>query len=349
MADYEQRIRKQRDFYSSEETDFLLGVRINPPQPNPYPYEEMLASPEKALETTLSFLKPSLVLDTDFVPCVYPIQFRMIHPIPSLFGCDMRIVSDDVRVVPILDRIEQVWDLEAPSLDRGVLPRVIEHLEYYKNHAPPELPIAPPSEQSPFVIAYQLRGEAIFLDLYDHPEEVKRLLELITDTFIRVERLYKAVLKEPKGHRVSFQYLFVPGLRIAADSDVMLSSEFIEEFEIPYLKRIAAEFGTLAIHYCGNLATTGHQFADVLSRCGFLKLVHTQLGPYLDESNANRLNHRFKLASIWEIDDFPAFLRMNREKLKQSRGAMFFVQVGTKGEAEALIRRWPELRADLLS
>jgi hypothetical protein len=198
------------------------------------------------------------------------------------------------------------------------------------------------------VIAYQLRGDAIFLDLYDHPEEVKRLLKLITETFIRVKQLYKEVLTERNGYRVSFQYLFVPGLRIAADSDVMLSSEFIAEFEMPYLKRIAEEFGSLAIHYCGNFDTTGHQFADVLSRYDFVKLVHTQLEPYLADSNANRRNHTFKLASIWEINDFPDFLRTYGEKLKQSSGAMFFVQVKTKGEAQALIRQWPELRAKLL-
>jgi hypothetical protein len=160
--------------------------------------------------------------------------------------------------------------------------------------------------------------------------------------------LYKEVLNEPKGYRASFQYLFVPGLRIAADSDVMLSSEFIEKFEIPYLKRIAEEFGSLAVHYCGNLATTGHQFADLLSDCDFVALVHTQLGPYLADSNTNRRDHNFKLASIWEIDDFPDFLRRNREKLTQSRGAMFFVQAKTEGEAEALIRQWPELRSELL-
>lgn len=306
MGDYERRIQKQRVFYASEERDLLLGVRINPQTPNRYPYEEILASPKKALDTALSSLEPSLNLDTDFVPCVYPIQFRMIHPIPSLFGCGMRIVSDDVRAVPILDRIEQVRDLEAPSRDRGILPLVIEHLEYYKKNAPPELPITPPGEQSPFVIAYQLRGDAIFLDLYDHPEEVKRLLELITDTFIRVERLYKDVLSEPSEYRVSFQYLFVPGLRIAADSDVMLS---------------------------------GYDF---------VKLIHTQLAPYLADGNTNRGGHNFKLASIWEIEDFPGFLRRNREKLRQSRGTIFFVQVETKEEAQALIRQWPELRAELL-
>jgi hypothetical protein len=348
MDTYDQRIQKHRDFFFKEEKDFLLGVRINPQIPNPYPYEECFNSPKKALDTALSFLQPSLALDTDFVPCLYPIQFRMIHPIPSLFGCPMSIVADDVRVVPIIERIEQVWDMDVPSLDQGVLPKVIEHLEYYQKHAPAELPLAPPSEQSPFVIAYQLRGDDIFLDLFDHPEEVKKLLELITDAFIRVERKYKEVLNEEHGYRVSFQYLFVPGLRIAADSDVMLSSEFIEEFEMPYLKRIAGEFGALAIHYCGNRTTPGHQFADVLSRHDFVKLVHTQLEAYLDDGNTNLHGHTFKIASIWETADLPEFLRAHGDKLKQSNGAIFFVQVKTKGEAEALLRQWPKLRAELL-
>ena len=348
MSSYDQRIEKHRDFILEEERDFLLGVRINPQKPNPYPYEECLASPNKALEAALNFLRPSLALETDFVPCLYPIQFRMIHPIPSLFGCPMSIVADDVRVVPIIEDIEQVWGLSVPPLDRGVLPKVIEHLEYYCKNAPPELPIAPPSEQSPFVIAYQLRGDDIFLDLYDHPEEVRQLLGLITETFIRVERLYKEVLKERNGYRVSFQYMFVPGLRIAADSDVMLSSEFIEEFEMPCLQRIAEQFGPLAVHYCGNRTTPGHQFADILSKYDFVKLIHTQLEAYLDEANVNRLSHPFKVASIWEIPDLPQFLRSHEAKLKQSRGAMFFVQVGSRDEAEALIQLWPELRTRLL-
>ena len=348
MNTYEKRIKKHGDFFFNDEKDFLLGVRINSQIPNPYPYEECFDSPKKALETALTFLQPSLALDTDFVPCLYPIQFRMIHPIPSLFGCPMRIVADDVRVVPIIKRIEQVWDMDVPSLDQGVLPKVTEHLEYYKKHAPLELPLTPPSEQSPFVIAYQLRGDDIFLDLYDNPNEVKRLLELITDTFILVERHYKEVLNERSGYRISFQYMFVPGLRIAADSDVMLSPEFIEEFEMPHLERIAGEFGPLAIHYCGNNITPGYQFADVLSKYSFVKLVHTQLEVYLDHSNANRINHPFKVASIWEIANFPEFLRTYGEKLKQSKGAMFFVQVETNHDAEKLIQQWPELRANLL-
>jgi hypothetical protein len=117
---------------------------------------------------------------------------------------------------------------------------------------------------------------------------------------------------------------------------------------MPCLRRIAAEFGDLAIHYCGNLATTGHQFAEVLSRCGFVKLVHTQLEPYLADSDTNRRTHNFKLASIWEIDDFPGFLRSYGGKLRQSKGAMFFVQVKARGEGETLIQQWPELRAELL-
>ena len=348
MGDYDKRIQAHRKFFLGTEKDFLLGVRIRPLVPNPYSYMECVESPQKALETALRFLEPSLTLDSDFVPCLYPVQFRMIHPIPSLFGCTMDIVADDVRVVPIVGHIGQVRDMCVPSLDQGILPKVVEHLEYYRRHGPPGMPIAPPSEQSPFVIAYQLRGDVIFLDLIDHPEEVKMLLELITDTFILVERLYKTVLEEDNGYRASFQYMFVPGLRVAADSDVMLSPEFIEEFEMPYLERIADEFGPLAIHYCGNDVTTGHQFADVLAGHGFVKLVHTQLGPYLNREESTGVGHPYKLASIWETTDLPGFVGRYREQLRSSNGAMFFVQVPTAAEAETLIRQWPGLRAELV-
>jgi hypothetical protein len=37
MTYYDQRIQKPRDFYLSEEKDFLLGVQLNPQTPNLYP------------------------------------------------------------------------------------------------------------------------------------------------------------------------------------------------------------------------------------------------------------------------------------------------------------------------
>jgi hypothetical protein len=347
LSDYELRIDKHREFILSPERDFLLGVRINDRRPNRYPYEECFDSPRKALELALEFLKPSLALDSDFVPSLYPIQFRMVHPIPALFGCPMTLISDDARVMPIIKNIEQVWDMDVPSLDNKVLHKVFEHLEYYRKNAPPGLPIAPPSEQSPFVIAYQLRGDDIFLDLYDHPAEVKRLLELITDTFVQVEREYKLMLNERNEYRASFQYMFVPGLRIAADSNVMLAPEFIEEFEMPCLERIAGEFGPLAVHYCGNYSTPGHQFADALSRHNFVKIVQTQLEAYLDDRNIHRRDHSFKLSSIWEIQDLPGFLEKFRDSIRETMGILFLVQVGTRKEAEELIRQWPWLRDSL--
>jgi hypothetical protein len=343
-----QRIVRHRDFIMNPERDFLLGVRINDRTPNRHPYEQCYENPQLALDMAMDFLRPSLDLETDFVPALYPIQFRMIHPIPALFGCPMELVADDVRVVPIIDDIEQVWDMDVPSLDHPVLLKVFEHLEYYRKNAPSGMPVTPPGEQSPFIMAYQMRGDAIFLDLYDHPDAVKRLLQLITDTFIRVERQYKAILDEPEGWRASFQYLFVPGLRIAADSNVLLAPGFIEEFEMPCLEQIAAACGSLAIHYCGTLACPGHHVADVLARHACVRVLNTQLEPYLDDRNSHRLQHPFKLASIWEIADLPGFVSTFRDKLRQTHGVLFLVQVATRAEADSLIRQWPELRDGLL-
>lgn len=348
MRNYDEVIKKHSDFITGREKDFLLGVRIKVDNPNPYSYQECIDNPEKALKAGLSFLKSSFEVKSDFVPCLYPIQLRMIHPIPSMFECPMKIVSDDIRVLPIISNIKRVWDMDVPYLNQGVMPKIIEHLEYYKRYAPPEIPITPPSEQSPFVIAYQLRGNDIFLDIYDHPQEVARLLELVTDTFIEVERYYKEILSESNHYRVSFQYFFVPGLRIAADSNVMLAPELIREFEMPYLKRIAKEFGCLAIHYCGSDEVPGYQFANILSEYDFVKLIHTQMEVYLNDRNVNRLTHHFKIASIWEIPDIREFIHRNIRKLRQSNGAMFFVEVESREKANDLMREWPHLRDTLL-
>ncbi len=347
MRNYDELIKKHADSITGKK-DFLLGVRVKVDNPNPYPYEECINDPAKALETALSFLRPSLEIKSDFIPCLYPIPNRMVYPVPSMFGCPMKIVSDDVWAVPIISDIEQVWDMEVPPLNQGIMPKVVEHLEYYQRYAPPEIPVIPPSEQSPFVVAYMLRGDDIYLDMYDHPEELARLLELVTEAFIKVERYYKKILDEDSHYRVSFENFFVPGLRIAADSNVNLAPEFIKQFEMPYLERIAKEFGSLAIHYCGDNNLPGYQFADVLSEYDFVKLIHTQMGVYLDDRNVNRLRHHFKIASIWKIPDIGEFIDKNIKKLRQSQGAAFFVEVESKEKAKDLVRKWLYLRDTLL-
>jgi hypothetical protein len=287
MRSYDELITRHSDFVTGKR-DFLLGVRVGADNPNPYPYQECIDSPAKALEAGLHSLEPSLKIESDFIPCLCPIQNRMIYPIPSMFGCPMRVISDDAWPLPVISDIGQVWDMDVPSLDRGVMPKVVELLEYYRRHAPGGIPIAPPSEQSPFAVACMLRGEGIYLEMYDDPREVSRLLELVTDAFVKVERRYKEILDEPNHYRVSFEYFFVPGLRIAGDSDVNLAPQFTRQFEMPCLERIASEFGCLAVHYCGSSGIPGYQFADVLTESHFVKLLHTQMEVYLDDRNANR-------------------------------------------------------------
>jgi hypothetical protein len=344
MNDLARTILKHQDFLAGRER-WLLGIKVRALQNNIYPFEESLANPAKAMEERLLALKPTLELDSDFIPSIT--HTRMVWTLPSMFGCKMTLVNDEPWAEPFITDIRQAPDLAEPASDAGGMPQVLEALDYFGKNAPAGMPITPPSEHTPLNIAYMLRGGALYTDLYDHPAETKQLLQTITNTFIKVEHGYKRVLGEKARHRITFAGFYLPGLRIAGDCNVNLSPELIREFELPYLEQIAAAFGSLMIHYCGTASLPGHQVADALAGCGFIAAVHTQLAPFFEQDEEKLARLPFKVVSIWDVADLEAFIARNLRKIRKIGRLGFFVQVGSAAEGRALLQRWPRLVAEL--
>lgn len=334
-------IQKHKDFLVGKEK-WLLGIKVRVPQRDIYPFDESFQNPAKALEERLHALKPTLEVNSDFIPSI--MHNRMVWTIPSMFGCKMPLINDEPWATPIITDIKQVWDIREPDMNSGVLPKVIELLAYFKKNAPDGIPVTPPSEHTPLNIAYMLRGSDLFTDLYDHPEEVKQLLQLITNTFIKVEYCYKKVLQEETKYRITFAGFYISGLRIAGDCNVNLSPDFIREFEIPYLERIANIFGDLMIHYCGANVNSGHQVANVMAQYSFIKVIHTQLAPFFTQNEENIVQYPFKLISIWEIPDLEKFIDKNINKIKRIGQLGFFVEVNSVEEGKDLIKKWPHIK-----
>ena len=116
--------------------------------------------------------------------------------------------------------------------------------------------IYPMDLQGPFDIAHLVYGYAIFYDIYDDPKFVHHLLELACHaTFMGMEECFKAI---PKSDDMVAHYngLVIPrsigGIKTSEDTSTLLSKEHIEEFIVPYLKKILCHFGGGYVHYCGK-------------------------------------------------------------------------------------------------
>jgi hypothetical protein len=110
--------------------------------------------------------------------------------------------------------------------------------------------------QGAFDTAHLVYGDAIFYDLYDDPAFVHHLLDLSCHA---AEMCMDECLKRIPGAAdtvAHYNCLAIPramgGAKISEDTSTLLSSGQIDEFVLPYLKRLLGHFGGGYVHYCGR-------------------------------------------------------------------------------------------------
>ena len=134
-----------------------------------------------------------------------------------------------------------------------------------------------------------LKEEELFVAMYTDPGKVHAFLAKVTDFLVELGRYF---MRE-SGSRVCgniWPYTFLPcdlGLSITEDLMPLLSPEQYREFGIPYVKRLADEFGSLLIHCCGpwgrhveNLAAAGINICGVEFHYPFTRI--EELAPLAD-------------------------------------------------------------------
>ena len=163
---------------------------------------------------------------------------------------DVRLRSDVVggyMIVPLLESISDVRKLKVPRPeDIPAVNRVVEFGDHFLSHLDGHVAIRVPVPIMPYSDAAMIRGDTQFVyDIIDHPHEAKALLEIATETQIRVLKYLRQRLglSEPDA------------TGIADDATSYLSPGLFEEFAVPY-EQMAAEAlsktGRIEnIHICG--------------------------------------------------------------------------------------------------
>jgi len=114
--------------------------------------------------------------------------------------------------------------------EKGLLPMVSEFMIFFKqkldNKAQPYLP----NMAGPFDLAYLLRGNDIFIDMYDNPSSVFKILEKTTEAFIEANIFFKEIFDEPLASGVyDAVYMANGGVRVTEDSSVLLSLAILSQ------------------------------------------------------------------------------------------------------------------------
>lgn len=216
-------------------------------------WAQKLADPLVMLKSQMDNIKNHFVIEDDYYPAVR-VDFGT-GQIGSAFGCDIHFPEDNLPAVCShpLKNIEDIYNTPLPSLDAGLYAKVFDWIEIWRQNIPKWLQIQHPDIQSPFNNAHLIRGNDIFLDFYDNPKAVQRLLDVITDYTIKVVKNINEVISANNGWFCDWNGAYWKGgARISNCSSDMISPELYSRYVLPRDIRLLRTIGGGRVHYCGG-------------------------------------------------------------------------------------------------
>jgi hypothetical protein len=183
---------------------------------------------------------------------------------PALFGCEIRFAPHEAPW-PVPRNLSQteVLALRAPDwrfiwpMDR--LLTDMDNLERQFGYVCGDFDL-----DGVLNTALQIRGQDLYLDLFDAPYVARHLFAVITETQIEVAR-YVRSRTGTCGVSCNRSILNVdPALFVHANCSVqMISPKVFDEFLLPCERRLAGELSPYGVHHCGNNL---HRFARSYSQ-----------------------------------------------------------------------------------
>jgi len=178
---------------------------------------------------------------------------------PSILGLKQLVFEDkDPWLQERLSK-EKISQLSPEDLEdvsaKGLMPRALEYIDYFKKALGYKalICIYPDILWGPFSLAHLIRGDDIFIDLYDDSDFVHHLMEISTSLYIKSATALKKVIGESteECYHNGF-YVSNSGVWSNEDTAVLLSPSQLEKFVFPYWRRAYRPFGGAVVHFCGR-------------------------------------------------------------------------------------------------
>ena len=210
------------------------------------------------------------VVKDHYVPYLMP--FMGTGVACSAFGArvEFKDKMDPTATGFIVENVEQMEALEQPDVEKdGLCPHVLKFLRYFKEHS--DIPIGITDCQGPLTTALQLLGyDKLFYWMYDYPEKIHKLMELVTDTLIKWIKKQKEVVGMPMDCCWGNQGVYVPegiGVWLSDDDAVLMPPALYDEFVAPYNDMLMKAFGGGIVHFCG----TANHLIDSFNKMKYLR------------------------------------------------------------------------------
>jgi hypothetical protein len=222
--------------------------------------------------------------------------------LPSIMGAGWQLTEMSLPWAHHLegrDAVRRVIDAGVPDVEAGLGAVCLDTTAYYLDTLAPypnlarEVHIYHPDLQGPFDVAHLLWGPDIFLALYDCPDMVHELLDLVTRIYIAWLTTWKALVGEANDYTAHWSVYMRGGAMIRDDTPVMLSAAQYDEFVKPYDQRLLDTFGG-CIHFCGR----GDQFVASMATSANLYGLNVSQPDWNDMDRLWQITRRHRLVLL---------------------------------------------------
>ena len=223
-------------------------------EPRPFP------SNEEIFERVTIGLEKFGQVEDDELPVVYSTIDADSSRVPGLFGREMKFIHQPhgpaIAVTErMLEDYAELGQLHF-SMEDYWPKRTLEIQEYFAEHAGDGFSQHPCMTSDALNFACEARGfEMAYLDLYEHPDELRQLMEIALDFNIRFQ---EAQMKRTGTFRGgSFSWLagwmpFPKTVLMSVDAYTSCSVESYIEFGFEYQRRLIEHFGHGVMHFHCN-------------------------------------------------------------------------------------------------
>lgn len=175
-------------------------------------------------------------------------------PLATAFGAQWIVRDHDQPFFePAIHTPAEARAMRKPNLYKdGILPLILDRIEYYNEATGGKIPIAPCDTAGPWSIATQIwHYEDILEAIATDPDAVHSFMDLVTDCLLEWHDIQETKIRNWGGTHTSFSWLWHQrGIVIGDDCMVCVSPAMWEEFFLPYNNRLAREYGGIAYHCC---------------------------------------------------------------------------------------------------
>lgn len=166
-------------------------------------------------------------------------------------GCEPDTVDGRPWIKRLIHDPAQVNDMDVPDVYAGWPGNVLRHMIEQARTLPAGELVRCPDVQSPLGVAELVWDESFYTALYEAPEAIHALLDIIT----RYQIAYVREFNRQLGSRLNpcgFPGIWAEGsgTMISDDTLSLVSPEMHAEFSIPYINRIADACGPIYYHSC---------------------------------------------------------------------------------------------------